>query len=119
MSDVEKFIPMGVLANDGKNIIYKEMPNQIEKKPFSIELIENLKLKYYNKKYNYKDDPKLFLELLREYFASSLQFGEKFHPLYIGELEGKAEEVIDEVILELSLYGTAYITLEEVYKCLN
>ena len=99
-----------------KNITYKEIPNELESTPFSTESLENLKLQFRGKKYTYKDEPKLFLELLLIYFAGNLLSTDKFHPLFIGAMAGTADSVLKKVSARLAALGTKYITTEELVK---
>jgi len=113
-STLERFLPVGILATDGTNIIYKEVPNGVESSPFIIKTIEKLKLKYKNKKYTYKDNPKLFLELLIQHFAGFLTSNEEFHPLFIGSLDAPAENVAKEASDKLALFGNNFISGEDL-----
>jgi hypothetical protein len=113
-SSGDKFLPVGVLATDGVNIIYQEVPNGIKTITFVIKTVEKLKLKYKNKKYTYKDDPRLFLELLIQHFASSLSSDDKFHPLFLGSMEGNTEEVASNITTQLATFEKNYISLEEL-----
>lgn len=113
-SSGDKFLPVGVLATDGVSIVYREVPNGVESTPFVIKAIENLKLRHKDKKYTYKDDGRLFLELLINHFAGFLTSNEKFHPLFLGSLEGNGEEVSTSVANTLAIFEKNYISLEEL-----
>ena len=113
-SSGDKFLPVGVLTTDGIDIVYREVPNGIESTPFFTKTIEKLKLRHKDKKYTYKDDPRLFLELLINHFAGFLTSNEKFHPLFLGSIEGSAEEVAGSLVNTLAIFEKNYISLEEV-----
>lgn len=113
-SSGDKFLPVGVLVTDGVSILYREVPNGVESTPFFIKAIENLKLRHKDKKYTYKDDGRLFLELLINHFAGFLTSNEKFHPLFLGSLEGNAEEVSISLVNTLAIFEKNYISLEEL-----
>ena len=113
-SSGDKFLPVGVLTTDGADIVYKEVPNGVESTPFFTKAVEKLKLRHKDKKYTYKDDPKLFLELLINHFAGFLSSNEKFHPLFLGSLEGGAEEVSTSLVNTLAIFEKNYISLEEL-----
>lgn len=113
-SSGDKFLPVGILATDGTSIIYREVPNGVESTPFVTKAIENLKLRHNDKKYTYKDDGRLFLELLINHFAGFLTSNEKFHPLFLGSIEGNAEEVSLSLANTLAIFEKNYISLEEL-----
>ena len=115
-SSGDKFIPVGVLVNDGEHIIYKDVKNDIKATPFMTKGLDKLKLSCNNKKYSYKDEPKLFLELLVNHFAALFISIDKFHPIFIGSLYNSAEEVIDKITDRLAVFSNNYITLEDLYK---
>ena len=116
VSGLDKFFPVGILSTDGVNIIYKDIPNGIDVTPFITKGIEKLRLKYRDKAYTYRDEPKLFLELLVQHFAGFLTSRDEFHPLFMGCVDGSAEEVATKVSNRLALFGTNHISSEDLFK---